>query len=171
MFIIQLELDKSGVFAQSVGTNLTTDKNKQQEYLKEENFLPSTTMDATISSQPLPNNANVAGAKSKTSAEASINKSFYTCCQTEATASIQRNEATVKTNTEVASTTKRNNNTSTSEVTTRNVDATIAEGQATSLMATNVAHDDSTIIGATLELELSCNSAHTDSATLVNRYA
>ncbi|XP_070063966.1 uncharacterized protein RhoGEF3 isoform X1 [Drosophila virilis] len=168
VFLIQLELDKCGVFAQSVGTNLTTDKNKQQGYLKEENSLPSTTLDATVSNQPLPNNANVAGVKSKTSAEASINKSIYTCCQTEATASSQRNEVTVKTNTEVASTTKRNNKTSISEVTTRNVDATIAEGQATSLMATNVAHDDSTIIGATLELEFSCNSAHTDSATLAN---
>ncbi|XP_064539372.1 uncharacterized protein RhoGEF3 isoform X2 [Drosophila montana] len=167
---IQPELDKSGVFAQSVGTNLTTNLLQEQEQLKDivENSLPSTTMDATESSQPLPNDDYVAGAKSKTSTEASIKKSCHTCCQTEATASIQHNEATVKTNTEVASTTKGNNNTSITEVTTRNVDATIAEGQATSLMATNVAYDDSTIIGATLELEFSCNSAHTDSATLAN---
>ncbi|XP_032598755.1 uncharacterized protein LOC6556691 isoform X3 [Drosophila grimshawi] len=183
--IIQPELDNFDILIQSAVTILTTtDRSEQQQQLPKaivENAIQTkivnvATVSATTSRQS-PNDDEVGEATNVTSTmEAGSKKSLATCCQSEAVASIQQNEATVKTNSEAASTTKRNNNTSTSEVITRNVDATCVEGQETSLTATNVSHkytdsnndNNSTTIEATLELEFSCKSAHTDSAPLVH---
>lgn len=183
---MQPEVDKSEMLTPAIGLTPKVDKNKQQQEeeneqkaqkpkANEENALASTTMDtstaSTVSSQEPPTyDDHVANA----AAEAGSKNDAATCCQSEpaapTAASGQHGEATVKTNIEAASKTKHNNNASITELTTRNVDATNAEGQASSALATNVANaSDSTIIGAISEL--SCKSAQTDSATLANRYA
>ncbi|XP_030239648.1 uncharacterized protein LOC108650108 isoform X2 [Drosophila navojoa] len=184
MSSMQPEVDKSEMLTPAIGLTPKVDKNKQQQQQQdedeneqkaqkpkanEENALASTTMDtstaSSVSSQEPPTHDDyVAKASAEAGSRADV---AATCCQSEPAAeaaSGQHGEATVKTNIEAASKTKHNNNASSTELTTRNVDATNAEGQAT----TNVANaSDSTIIGATSEL--SCKSAQTDSATLANR--
>jgi len=222
--VAQTKRELSGILTQAAATTLTKDTNEQQQQQQQqlpkaivENAMPTDAASllaanvcATGSQEPTndeqvdktKNEASTAAAASATTAAAATKvsattatsiatnaagnmKSLETCCPTEAGECVQRDEATVKTNGELTSKTKRNNG---------NVDATCLEGQATSLLPTNVGNsnnsntsssnttnnnnsnsivndNDSTTIGATLELEFSCKSEHTDSATLANRYA